>query len=37
MFDIVPSHAIERGDSALWDQDKLTKQEEIEYRAIMKY
>ena len=37
MFDIVPRNAIERGDSATWDKDRLTSEEEFRYKAKMKY
>ena len=37
MFDVVPKNAIERGDSAFWDKDKLTSEEEFKYKKVMRY
>eukprot|EP00835_Amoeboradix_gromovi_P005156 NODE_459_length_8196_cov_0.388539.p2 type:complete len:213 gc:universal NODE_459_length_8196_cov_0.388539:4588-3950(-) len=37
IFDVVPANALNRGDSAAWDQDKLTSEEEFRYKMKMKY
>eukprot|EP00834_Sanchytrium_tribonematis_P005667 NODE_358_length_8800_cov_0.946673.p7 type:complete len:189 gc:universal NODE_358_length_8800_cov_0.946673:7486-6920(-) len=37
MFDSLPKSVIDRSDSAVWDKDKLTSEEEGKYKRAMNY